>query len=115
MPAFQGGGALAAGTAGRGRTLLTGDGGTACPGGSWLNVSAADPGQYRGMSRCAFDRPWGQEDERLEAVERQLDPISQAAAGQLGLAAGPGSSDSRAGRLWTSAIGRLGSGPRMPR
>lgn len=40
------------------------------------------------MGRYAFARGWGQEDERLGALERQLDPVSQAAVGQLGLAAG---------------------------
>jgi SAM-dependent methyltransferase len=40
------------------------------------------------MGKYAFDRSWGQEDDRLSAVERQLDPVSQAAADQLGLGAG---------------------------
>jgi len=40
------------------------------------------------MGRYAFSRSWGRENERLAALERQLDPVSQAAAGQLGLAAG---------------------------
>jgi tRNA A58 N-methylase Trm61 len=35
-----------------------------------------------------FARSWGREDDRLAALERQLDPVSQAAVGQLGLAAG---------------------------
>jgi SAM-dependent methyltransferase len=50
------------------------------------------------MHRYAFDRSWGQEDERLTAVERQLDPVSQAAADQLGLAAG--------WRCWEVGAGR---------
>lgn len=40
------------------------------------------------MGRYAFARSWGREDERLAALERQLDPVSQAAIGQPGLAAG---------------------------
>jgi SAM-dependent methyltransferase len=40
------------------------------------------------MSGYAFSRAWGPEDERLAALERQLDPVSQAAVRQLGLAAG---------------------------
>ena len=40
------------------------------------------------MGRYAFARSWGREDERLAALERQLDPVSQAAIGQLGLAPG---------------------------
>lgn len=40
------------------------------------------------MGRYAFGRSWGREEERLAALERQLDPVSQAALGQLGLAAG---------------------------
>lgn len=40
------------------------------------------------MSRYAFARSWGREEERLAALERQLDPVSQAAIGQLGVAAG---------------------------
>jgi SAM-dependent methyltransferase len=35
-----------------------------------------------------FARSWGQEEDRLAALERQLDPVSRAAIGQLGLAAG---------------------------
>ena len=65
----------------------------AAPG--WLWVSGALVagfrrwlGQNREMGGYAFDRSWGQEDERLAALERQLDPVSQAAADQLGLAAG---------------------------
>jgi SAM-dependent methyltransferase len=50
------------------------------------------------MGRYAFDRSWGQEDERLTAVERQLDPVSQAAIDQLGLAAG--------WRCWEVGAGR---------
>jgi SAM-dependent methyltransferase len=50
------------------------------------------------MGGYAFDRSWGQEDERLAAVERQVDPVSQAAAGQLGLAAG--------WRCWEVGAGR---------
>src|SRR5581483_9728002 len=50
------------------------------------------------MDRYAFDRSWGQEDERLTAVERQLDPVSQAALGQLGLTAG--------WRCWEVGAGR---------
>jgi SAM-dependent methyltransferase len=50
------------------------------------------------MDRYAFDRSWGQEDERLTAVERQLDPVSQAAVDQLGLAAG--------WRCWEVGAGR---------
>lgn len=40
------------------------------------------------MGRYAFARSWGREDERLAALERQLDPVSRAAIGQLGLTAG---------------------------
>ena len=40
------------------------------------------------MGGYAFARSWSREDERLAALERQLDPVSQAAIGQLGLAAG---------------------------
>lgn len=40
------------------------------------------------MVRYLFARSWGREEERLAALERQLDPVSQAAIGQLGLAAG---------------------------
>jgi SAM-dependent methyltransferase len=40
------------------------------------------------MGRYAFSRSWGREEERLAALERQLDPVSHDAAGQLGLAAG---------------------------
>jgi SAM-dependent methyltransferase len=40
------------------------------------------------MGRYAFARSQGREDERLAALERQLDPVSQAAIGQLGLAPG---------------------------
>lgn len=40
------------------------------------------------MGRYVFARSWGQEEARLAALERQLDPVSRAAAGQLGLAAG---------------------------
>jgi SAM-dependent methyltransferase len=40
------------------------------------------------MGRYAFARSQGREDERLAALERQLDPVSQAAIGQLGLTAG---------------------------
>ena len=40
------------------------------------------------MGRYAFARSWGREGERLAALERQLDPVSQAAIGQLGLAPG---------------------------
>ena len=72
--------------------------GPACLSGSQLHVSAAGPGQYRGVGRYAFDRSWGQEDERLTAVERQLDPVSQAAVDQLGLAAG--------WRCWEAGAGR---------
>ena len=40
------------------------------------------------MGRYAFARSWGREGERLAALERQLDPVSQAAIGQLRLAPG---------------------------
>lgn len=40
------------------------------------------------MGGYAFARSWGREDERLAALERQLDPVSRAAIWQLGLAAG---------------------------
>jgi SAM-dependent methyltransferase len=50
------------------------------------------------MGNYAFGRSWGQEDERLTALERQLDPVSQAAAGHLGLAAG--------WRCWEVGAGR---------
>jgi SAM-dependent methyltransferase len=51
-------------------------------------VCGGGGGQYQEMGRYAFSRSWGREDERLAALERQLDPVSQAAVGQLGLAAG---------------------------
>jgi SAM-dependent methyltransferase len=50
------------------------------------------------MDGYAFDRSWSQEDERLTAVERQLDPVSQAAVNQVGLAAG--------WRRWEAGAGR---------
>ena len=50
------------------------------------------------MGDYAFARSWGREDERLAALERQLDPVSQAAAGQVGLAAG--------WRCWEAGAGR---------
>ena len=50
------------------------------------------------MGNYSFARSWGREDERLAALERQLDPVSQAAAGQLGLAAG--------WRCWEAGAGR---------
>lgn len=37
------------------------------------------------MGTYAFARSWGREAERLAALERQLDPVSQGAIGQLGL------------------------------
>jgi SAM-dependent methyltransferase len=40
------------------------------------------------VGRYVFARSWGREDDRLAALERQLDPVSQATVGQLGLAAG---------------------------
>jgi SAM-dependent methyltransferase len=40
------------------------------------------------MRRYAFDRSWSREGERVVALERQLDPVSQAVAVQLGLVAG---------------------------
>jgi SAM-dependent methyltransferase len=52
------------------------------------HVSSTGPGQNRDMGRYAFDRSWGLEDDRLAAVERQLDPVSRAAVDHLGLAAG---------------------------
>src|SRR6266581_7407786 len=61
-------------------------------------VCEADGGQYQEMGRYAFARSWGREDERLAALERQLDPVSQAAIGQLGLAAG--------WRCWEVGAGR---------
>src|SRR5712691_411168 len=61
-------------------------------------VCEADGGQYQEMGRYAFARSWGREDERLAALERQLDPVSQAAIGQLGLAAG--------WRCWEAGAGR---------
>src|SRR5690348_2197131 len=45
-------------------------------------------GSNRSVGGYAFDRSWEQEDERLLAVERQLDPVSQAVVHQLGLATG---------------------------
>jgi 2-polyprenyl-3-methyl-5-hydroxy-6-metoxy-1,4-benzoquinol methylase len=45
-------------------------------------------GSVREMGRYAFARSWGPEQERLAALERQLDPVSQAALGHLGVAAG---------------------------
>jgi SAM-dependent methyltransferase len=50
------------------------------------------------MGRYAFARSWGREDERLAALERQLDPVSQAAIEHLGLAAG--------WRCWEAGGGR---------
>ena len=50
------------------------------------------------MSRYAFARSWGREEERLAALERQLDPVSQAAIGHLGVAAG--------WRCWEAGAGR---------
>lgn len=44
--------------------------------------------QCQEVDRYAFSRSWGRENERLAALERQLDPVSRAAIGQLGLAAG---------------------------
>ena len=49
------------------------------------------------MGRYAFARSWGREDERLATLERQLDPVSRAAIGQLGLAAGS--------RCWEAGAG----------
>jgi len=40
------------------------------------------------MGRYAFARSWGREEERLAALERQLDPVTKAALGHLGVAAG---------------------------
>ena len=51
-------------------------------------VCGAGDGQYQEVGRYAFSRSWGREEERVAALERQLDPVSRAAAGQLGLAAG---------------------------
>ena len=50
------------------------------------------------MGRYAFDWSWDWEDERLAAVERQLDPVSRAILGQLGLVAG--------WRCWEAGAGR---------
>jgi SAM-dependent methyltransferase len=50
------------------------------------------------MGRYAFARSSGWEDARLAALERQLDPVSQAAIGHLGLAAG--------WRCWEAGAGR---------
>lgn len=50
------------------------------------------------MGSYAFDRSWGPEDERLAGLERQLDPVSWAAAEQVGLAAG--------WRCWEVGAGR---------
>ena len=50
------------------------------------------------MDGYAFDRSWSRENERLTAVERQLDPVSQAAVNQVGLAAG--------WRCWEAGAGR---------
>src|SRR5690349_9383854 len=61
-------------------------------------VCRAGGGQYQGMGRYAFARGWGPQDERLAALERQLDPVSQAVIGQLGLAAG--------WRCWEAGAGR---------
>jgi SAM-dependent methyltransferase len=55
-------------------------------------------GKYCDMRGYAFDRSWSREDVRLAAVERQLDPVSQAAAGHCGLAAG--------WRCWEVGAGR---------
>jgi SAM-dependent methyltransferase len=70
-----------------------------CAGGSADGgVCGAGGGQCPGMGGYAFARSWGREDERLAALERQLDPVSQAAMGQLGLAAG--------WRCWEAGAGR---------
>jgi SAM-dependent methyltransferase len=61
-------------------------------------VCVADGGQYQEMGRYAFARSWDREDERLGALECQLDPVSQAAIGQLGLVAG--------WRCWEAGAGR---------
>ena len=50
------------------------------------------------MDRYAFDRSWGPEDQRLSALERQLDPVSQAVLLQLGLSVG--------WRCWEIGAGR---------
>ena len=50
------------------------------------------------MAQYAFDRSWGGEDARLVGLERQLDPVSRAAAEQVGLAAG--------WRCWEVGAGR---------
>lgn len=50
------------------------------------------------MDGYVFARSWGREEERLAALERQLDPFSRAAIGQLGLAAG--------WRCWEAGAGR---------
>lgn len=59
----------------------------------WLRL-----GQSSWMSGYAFDRSWEPEDERLAGLERQLDPVSRAAAEQVGLAAG--------WRCWEVGAGR---------
>ncbi len=66
-----------------------------CAGGG---VYGAGIGQCPGMSGYVFARSWGREDERLAALERQLDPVSQAAIGHLGVAAG--------WRCWEAGAGR---------
>jgi SAM-dependent methyltransferase len=50
------------------------------------------------MGGYAFDRSWSQEDQRLAALEHQLDPVSQAVADELGLTAG--------WRCWEVGAGR---------
>lgn len=61
-------------------------------------VCGAGAGQCPGMSGYTFARSWGREDQRLAARERQLDPVSQAAVGHLGVAAG--------WRCWEAGAGR---------
>src|SRR6266487_1741122 len=51
-------------------------------------VCGSGRGQCPGVGRYVFARSWGHEEDRLAALERQLDPVSRAAVGQLGLAAG---------------------------
>src|SRR5207248_1594606 len=68
--------------------------------GGWAGgpVCGAGRGQCPEMGRYVFARSWGREEERLAALERQLDPVSEAAIGQLGLAAG--------WRCWEAGAGR---------
>lgn len=69
-------------------------------------------GSVRGMDGYAFARSWGREDERLAALERQLDPVSQAAIEHLGLAVGwrcwgAGGAAGQWRHGWSAALGYI--------